>query len=157
MLLLSWFVLCTLKKKKKKLIFFLNQAEQRFIILLRMLTFIYIVHTYTVYMYKMFFCHTVETVVSRFGPGGSNCPDPPQERRSDSMCRFLSEALGCKCHIVVFGGVRAHVHAHTYTHTEALQTEGRKEKNPASAENSARPTAAWQKISPTPPPPPRTK
>lgn len=44
-------------KKQAFQIFFLNQKEQRFIILLRMLTFIYIVHTYTVYiyMYKMFF------------------------------------------------------------------------------------------------------
>lgn len=135
------FVMCaSIKKKQVYRFFFLNQKEQKFNISLRMLTFIYIWHTYTVYMYKTLLSHCCETVALRLSPGGHNLTALTHAGPSDSMCRFI-------------WGVRMQmfwVPTHTYSHNEAQRTEERKKSTPASAKNSASSTAAWQNITPPP-------
>lgn len=74
----------------------------------------------------MLFCHTVEIVVHRSGPDGDNL------KRSNHTalppaCAGVSEALGCKCHIVLFGAC-ACACTHARTHTHMLRLYGQKEK-----------------------------
>lgn len=111
-----------------------------------MLTFIYIVHTYTVYMYKTF--SVTLLLLWRWDRAlvATIWQDQPTQA-SLTACAGLSEASGCKCHIVVFGA-----RTHTRTHTLMLygHKKERRKKTPASAKNSASSTAAWQNVTPPP-------